>query len=73
MEPKVERLRAVDDGGRPCTLLRITPYRLERSLDGETWVDLLPSVQTEDGEHCNPVGRNQYAAIHSGRTFRLVE
>lgn len=73
MRPKVERLDAVDDSGAECTLVRITPYRRLSSLDGDTWLPEVPTVRTEDGEHCNPDGPGRYIALRTRRRFTLAD
>ena len=71
MQPRIEYVPATDDDGAACDLVRTTPFRRVASLDGESWVEQLPTVTTRDGEHCNPAGPGKYVAIRSGRRFTL--
>jgi hypothetical protein len=73
MQPRIEYLPATDDAGTPCELVRVTPFRRVSSLDGDSWMEQLPTVKTRDGEHCNPDGPGRYFAIHSGRRFTLTD
>jgi hypothetical protein len=72
MRPRVEHLSATDDSGATCQLTKTTPYRRIRSMDGDSWIDELPTVRTSDGEHCNPDGPGRYIAIRSNRRFTLI-
>lgn len=73
MRPKVERLAAVDEEGNACALVRTTPYRRLQSLSGVEWMPGVPTMRTEDGEHCNPDGPGRYVTLRTGRRFTLAD
>lgn len=72
MRTERKRVPATDEDGKPTAVWRIAYLRDVGGLDGESWMEVQCGYETEDGEHLNKRG-NTLTALHTARTFRLLE